>query len=119
MITFSFGSQSYQTERIIGKLTGDPDGPVLVFIGGIHGNEPSGVIALQRVMTDLESRNVPVKGTILGIAGNLVALKESKRFISRDLNRVWNYEFDQRHRLNGSHPTKWQRSGIRRTNRSL
>jgi predicted deacylase len=105
MITFSFGSQSYQTERIIGKLIGDPDGPVLVFIGGIHGNEPSGVVALQKVITDLSSRDVPVRGTILGIAGNLVALKESKRFISRDLNRVWGYEFEKRHRLNGSHPT--------------
>ena len=102
MITFSFGTQSYQTGRIIGKTSGTRPGPILVFIGGIHGNEPSGVVALQNVFADLESRNVSLNGTLLGIAGNLTALKERKRFITRDLNRVWNNEFVERRRINGT-----------------
>ena len=33
-------------ERCLGSL-GDKSGPTIVFTGGIHGNEPSGVLALQ------------------------------------------------------------------------
>lgn len=92
MIKFSFSTQSYQTGRIIGDH-GDDSGPMMSFFGGIHGNEPSGVVALQKVFEHLESNQVKLKGRVLGLAGNLPALSASKRFISKDLNRIWDREF--------------------------
>ena len=81
--------------RVIGDRTGKP-GPTLVFFGGIHGNEPAGVLAIQRVFEQLEADNVQLKGRVLGLAGNLPALKSNQRFISKDLNRIWNQQFTER-----------------------
>ena len=75
--------------RIIGRINGDLPGPTIIFVGGIHGNEPSGAIALKKVMADLEKQKPTIHGTILALAGNLKALKLGKRFIGQDLNRMW------------------------------
>ena len=73
-------------ERIIGSK-GKGGGPTLVFFGGIHGNEKAGLFALQDFF---KQENLDdIEGKIIGIAGNLSALKEGKRFIDRDLNRIW------------------------------
>lgn len=85
--------------RVIGDRTVQP-GPTLVFFGGIHGNEPAGVLALQRVFEQLEADNVTVRGRVLGLAGNLPALKSNRRYISKDLNRIWNEQFTERFRGN-------------------
>lgn len=68
---------------------GHPDGPLLVCIGGLHGNEPSGVAALTRVCESLQPWKTRLHGEFLGIAGNLRALASGSRFISEDLNRIW------------------------------
>ena len=73
-------------DRIIGSL-GRGGGPTLVFFGGIHGNEKAGLIALEQFFKDYQ--NADFDGKIIGIAGNLAALKESKRYIDKDLNRIW------------------------------
>ena len=93
MISFSFLGEAYQTDRIIGHVKGDTSGPVMVFFGGVHGNERSGVVALKRVFNYLESNNVRIRGEILGLAGNLEALQKNQRFMRHDLNRIWNREF--------------------------
>jgi succinylglutamate desuccinylase len=59
----------------------------VVFFGGIHGNEPAGVIALENTLKLLDSSEI--KGEIYGIYGNLKALDANKRFIEKDLNRIW------------------------------
>ncbi len=93
MITFSFASQTYKTGRLIGDIEGSESGPVMMFIGGIHGNEPSGVLALQQVFDELESEQTPIRGRLIGVTGNLTALAKNARFISKDLNRLWNRDF--------------------------
>ena len=45
--------EKLKTERIIGHISGKETGPTLVFFGGIHGNEPSGVEALDHVFAQL------------------------------------------------------------------
>ena len=35
-------------ERIIGKCGSGHKGPLLIFVAGIHGNEPQGLIALEK-----------------------------------------------------------------------
>ncbi len=75
--------------RIIGKIEGDKTKPTIVFFGGIHGNETSGIFALQEVFKTIESLNI--EGNIYGLSGNLKALELNKRFIDEDLNRIWTH----------------------------
>ncbi|MEL7146869.1 MAG: succinylglutamate desuccinylase/aspartoacylase family protein, partial [Bacteroidota bacterium] len=78
-----------ETDRIIGHLEGEEEGPCVVFFGGIHGNEPSGIFALKHVLDDLNNRKIVIKGQVYAIAGNLWALERSERFQVTDLNRLW------------------------------
>nr|WP_290427063.1 succinylglutamate desuccinylase/aspartoacylase family protein [Algoriphagus limi] len=64
-------------------------GPQLIFFGGIHGNEPSGVYALKNIIQKIRDEKIPLKGKITAIAGNLWALKRKERFQKKDLNRLW------------------------------
>lgn len=75
--------------RIIGKYTGDQSGPLLLVTAGVHGNEPSGVRALQKIFKLLEEHQPSMKGVFLGLSGNREALEQGKRFIDEDLNRTW------------------------------
>lgn len=88
--------------RIIGKLEGENPGPTIVCFAGIHGNETSGVFALQQVFEEIKP--FKINGAIYGISGNLKALEVNKRFIDEDLNRIWTHNrlnnLKNRHKLN-------------------
>lgn len=84
--------QSITIERLIGRYSQGLPGPTIIFIAGIHGNEPAGVFALHRVIDHLKKHSPPFKGEIYGFAGNLAALSRQVRFVDRDLNRIWNTE---------------------------
>jgi succinylglutamate desuccinylase len=60
---------------------------MLVAVGGIHGNEPAGAIALTRVVEKLDSAQLLVRGDVIALAGNIAALVAGQRFIDEDLNR--------------------------------
>lgn len=81
-----------EISRIIGKYSGNIPGPLLFVTGGVHGNEPSGVIALQKVFAELEKTKPNIQGTIIGVAANTEALKNGQRYIHADLNRTWTVE---------------------------
>lgn len=75
---------------LIGTHRGERSGPLLVCVGGVHGNEPAGVRALEAVLEDLRAEDAPpVRGRLVALAGNLGALEASVRFRDRDLNRQW------------------------------
>ena len=83
--------------RIIGSYTGLERGPLLIVLGGMHGNEPAGVRALELMFKMLEvepitNPNFNYKGRIVGFRGNLRALYAEQRFISKDLNRAFTPE---------------------------
>ncbi len=78
--------------RIIGKYSSGKKGPLLFVTGGIHGNEPSGVKALETVFKELEKTKPEIEGTIIGVAGNQKALNKDQRYIDEDLNRTWTEE---------------------------
>lgn len=82
----------FNKSRLISKIEGDPKGPTIVFSGGIHGNEPAGVLALVRVFNKIKERNIEVKGSLLALIGNRKALHINQRFIKNDLNRLWTPE---------------------------
>jgi len=83
-------NRSTSVKRILFEIKGNDTGPTIVFFGGIHGNEPAGVFGLKSVLNKLDKKNV--NGNIYAISGNLRALKEGKRYINKDLNRIWTEE---------------------------
>lgn len=83
-------SRGHETGGRIGSHRGDRLGPLLVCVGGIHGNEPAGVRALEEVLRELRADDAPpCRGRLVALAGNLGALEASVRFRDRDLNRQW------------------------------
>jgi len=75
--------------REIGSYTTGAPGPLLVALGGVHGNEPAGVIAARRVLAELRERRTPIRGRFDAIAGSLVGLQRQVRYVEHDLNRIW------------------------------
>ena len=75
--------------RIIGRFIGDPEGPTLIAVGSIHGNEPSGRIALERVSERLGPMRERLRGRVFLLTGNIRASANGVRFHSYDLNRGW------------------------------
>jgi len=85
-----------KSTRIIGHVSSKETGPTVVYFAGIHGNEPSGVEALDQVFKQLKASELQVTGSVFGIKGNLPALLEKKRFLEHDLNRIWtHYSIDE------------------------
>lgn len=78
--------------RVLGHLRGEAAGPVLVVVGGTHGNEPAGAFAAQRVLAELSRRvegGAPFRGQLLALTGHRAALRAGKRGLDRDLNRCF------------------------------
>src|SRR5690554_3384971 len=80
--------ESLAIGRVLGQYSLGVYGPALVITAGVHGNEPSGIIAFIRVWQKLTRLNLPMKGELTGLAGNLAALSKNVRMVDRDLNRV-------------------------------
>lgn len=76
-------------KRELGSYSTGVAGPLVILVGGIHGNEPDGVIAIQRLLRMLESGQVPFNGAVVGLAGHLQALKVDRRQLVENLNRLW------------------------------
>ena len=80
--------------RLIGRYTHDLEGPLLIVMAAMHGNEPAGVKALEYLFKMLEvepitNHNFQFRGELLGLIGNLKAFGQQQRFIDHDLNRIW------------------------------
>ncbi|NNM04111.1 MAG: aspartoacylase [Gemmatimonadetes bacterium] len=76
-------------QRMLGRVRGSQPGPTVIGVGGLHGNEPAGVLALVRVLEELGWRGGELSGEFVGLAGNLAALAAGRRYLGRDLNRSW------------------------------
>lgn len=74
--------------RVLGKYSKGENGPGLIVTAGVHGNEPSGIIAFKKVSQSLHQMKPSFKGELTGLAGNMSALSKNVRLIDRDLNRV-------------------------------
>ena len=73
--------------RVVAHVRGAAPGPMLIVLGGIHGNEPAGLHAARPL---LEPAPIALaKGDFVVLSGNRAALAEGKRFLARDLNRGW------------------------------
>jgi len=80
--------------QIISRYSSNLNGPLLIVIGALHGNETAGVeaIKIMKKMLDVEPITNPTfafKGSFIGLIGNLLAYQANRRFIDADLNRIW------------------------------
>ncbi len=75
--------------RYIYRHVAGDEYPTLVFVGGIHGNEPAGVQAMQLVFDNIPEK---IKGNVYALTGNRLALAQKQRFLEVDLNRAWTAE---------------------------
>jgi succinylglutamate desuccinylase len=89
----NYAQRLYENDRVIGVYEGNRKGPLFLVIGGIHGNEPAGVHAMEQLFEMLY--NEPIYnpaflffGNLVAIKGNLQALNAKKRYIKEDLNRI-------------------------------
>ena len=90
-------NNTVQTARIIGSYQGKEKGPLMFVMGSIHGNEPAGTLAVEELFLMLEKESekktdFSFRGKLIGIRGNLKAIKNNQRFIHKDLNRQWTTE---------------------------
>ncbi|MEQ8822409.1 MAG: succinylglutamate desuccinylase/aspartoacylase family protein [Sumerlaeia bacterium] len=76
--------------RAIGTFTSDSSqGPTVLLVGGMHGNEPAGIVAIQRVLEQLPARAESFRGRVTGLIGNCRATAQGVRYVSSDLNRLF------------------------------
>ena len=69
---------------------GDPHADTLIIsIAGIHGNEPAGVKASHFLHDYIQKHQISIQARWIGLLGNIQALKENRRFLHEDLNRIW------------------------------
>lgn len=78
--------------HLIAQFQSDSIGPTLIAVGSIHGNEPSGRLALERVAKRLEPLKEKLRGSVYFLVGNIAASERSVRFVDADLNRHWKRE---------------------------
>lgn len=76
-------------EHLIASIRGSLPGPTLLILGGIHGNEPAGVLAACSVLRRIQERRADLRGEVVLLRGNTRALERKVRYIDADLNRQW------------------------------
>jgi len=81
-----------EMDRIVTLYEGSEPGPLFICFGGMHGNEPAGIKAMDIVgkMLEVEPiRNPHFKyhGQFVGLIGNQAAYRAGQRFLDKDLNR--------------------------------
>jgi succinylglutamate desuccinylase len=76
-------------ERMIGTIEGDEDGPCIILLSGVHGNESAGVEAVSDVIEEIRGLQPTFRGKLFGIRSNLKALQQNVRYVDEDMNRLW------------------------------
>jgi succinylglutamate desuccinylase len=76
-------------DRIFYEAEGSADGPCLIFVCAVHGNEPMPVHAAYDIVDRLKALSPEIKGKLIFALGNMSALARGERFIDVDLNRLW------------------------------
>ncbi len=89
-------SRGKRFERALGRYSTGRPGPTVVICGGVHGNEPAGAYAAERVAEEIERTQPPLRGEFVAVAGNVAALEQSRRYLAMDLNRCWLTEHVER-----------------------
>lgn len=88
-LAMSRGAPAGAEDGLVGWVEGRSEGPLLLCVGGVHGNEPAGVQALEAMVGKVGERRDLLAGDFVAIVGNMPALAAGRRFMAYDLNRAW------------------------------
>lgn len=72
-------------EGIIATLEGKEPGARAVILAAVHGNEPCGIAAFERILPTLQL----ARGSATFVVGNPRGLSERRRFVDANLNRMF------------------------------
>ena len=76
------------------RVAADADGPRVVFFSGIHGNEVSGVHAVEKLLFDFFGGSKVLKrGSLSLVRANEQGLAVEKRYITLNMNRLFRKEY--------------------------
>jgi succinylglutamate desuccinylase len=89
---------------VVARRRAEAAGPTVLLIAGMHGNEPAGLSAAQRVLAKLDASAGVQRGELVVLAGNCGAIARGVRFVQRDLNRQWSDERVLRLREDAANP---------------
>ncbi|MCI5064472.1 succinylglutamate desuccinylase/aspartoacylase family protein [bacterium] len=81
--------EAREEKRIIGEIGPVDSECVFVCVGGLHGNEPAGVRAIESLFEKLDPLRDQLSSRIIGLRGNIGALEANLRYLDTDLNRSW------------------------------
>ena len=77
------------------RVTADSDGPRVAFFSGIHGNEVSGVHAIEKLLFDFfGGARIVKRGTLTLVRANEQALAAEERYLKLNMNRLFRNEYD-------------------------
>lgn len=93
-------------QHLIAAIRGFEPGPTLIVIGSLHGNEPAGALAAQRMAPYILKKKSLIRGEVILLSGNTRALARRVRYIDTDLNRHWTIENISKIRSASLHSTK-------------
>ena len=79
-------------ERFLFKKFISKNAPTIVIIAGLHGNEVSGIYAINSIIDNINNNNLSLKTNLYVLSGNLNAISKGIRYETIDLNRLWNDE---------------------------
>ncbi len=74
--------------RVLLEMGENPEN-ILITTVGIHGNEQGALLSALTVANKIKSQEIQLKGRWIVLTGNLEAIKQNRRFIDKDLNRLW------------------------------
>jgi predicted deacylase len=76
------------------RITADTSGPRAVMFGGIHGDEASGVHAIEKLLFDFfAGRRVLLRGSLTLARANEHALAAERRYVKHNLNRLFRSDY--------------------------
>ena len=78
-----------EDDRILGVIEGDPGGPTVVVLTGLHGNESAGVDSAKKLFDMLDGIRPRIRGRLVLLRANLPALEHNVRYFDEDMNRLW------------------------------
>ena len=74
----------------VARITADMTGPRVVMFGGIHGDEVSGVHAIEKLLFDFfGGKRILMRGTLTLVRANEHALAVERRYVKHNLNRLF------------------------------
>ncbi|RMF74681.1 MAG: hypothetical protein D6738_05680 [Acidobacteria bacterium] len=75
--------------RIVARLGAPGAGPLMLVTVAVHGNEPAGPRAAQRVVSRLREARIALRGELCVVTGNVAASRRGVRYVDRDMNRMF------------------------------